>query len=94
MIFTEAMRMGGLAVEIGPIGGIRPVTMVNSAQREADLKGVFAVELRRQGENESYSPSQKASRGLEEDDAEEDAAREEEHAAAGSAPHGSINFFA
>ena len=78
-------------MDIGPISGIRPVAMGNAAERAPEMKGVFAVEFRREEEDESYSPS-KASRGLEEDDAEE--AKDEEPAEAGGAAARTISFFA
>jgi len=80
-------------VEIGPISGIRPVAMVKPAERSADLAGVFAVELRRQGEDESYAPSQQAKRGLEEEDAEDGVGRDE-RAEVGGTGDRTISFFA
>jgi hypothetical protein len=81
-------------VQIGPINEIRPVAMPTPAEGPADLGKVFAVELRHQGRGAEESPNQKASRGLEEDDAEESAGREEQEAEAGGAPTGTINLIA
>jgi hypothetical protein len=56
-------------VEIGPIAGIRPITMIKSSP-SPDLSGVFAVELRKQGHDEA--PEQRrAARGLEDEEADD-----------------------
>ncbi len=57
---------------IGPIVGIRPITMVKPSSPAPDLSGVFAVEFRGQERDETYSPShQRAARGLEDEEPEE-----------------------
>lgn len=81
-------------MEIGPISGIRPVAMAKPADRSADLGKVFAAELRDQGRDAEEAESQKASRGLEEEDAENGATEEVERTEAGSASEGTISFFA
>jgi hypothetical protein len=55
-------------MEIGPVIGIRPVTMVKPTTSSPDLTGVFAIEFRGQQE-ETYSPAnQRAARGLEDEE--------------------------
>jgi hypothetical protein len=78
-------------VEIGPISGIRPVMPGKPAARQADLTGVFAVELREQAREEDDAAGRRASRGLEDEDAEENVG-EEEGEEAGARP--SVDFFA
>lgn len=79
-------------VEIGPISGIRPVTLVKPVARESDLAGVFAVELRQQARDEDGAESRKAARGLEEDELEDDGlASDEENAGTKGSK---VNFFA
>jgi hypothetical protein len=58
---------------IGPIIGIRPITMVKPSASAPDLTGVFAVEFRAQEQDESYSSShQRSARGLEDEETEDD----------------------
>jgi len=60
-------------MEIGPISGIRPISMVKSPSPAPDLSGVFAVEFRgHQEEDSSLGSSRKAPRGLEEEAEEGD----------------------
>jgi hypothetical protein len=69
-------------MEIGPVNAIRPVSSVrpsppvsgNGSDQNTDLTGIFAAGFRDQQRDDSYSPSRKASRGLEDEDSEEDAA--------------------
>jgi hypothetical protein len=57
---------------IGPVVGVRPVTMIKPSPRSPDLTGVFAVEFRGQQGDESYAPShQRAARGLEDEETDE-----------------------
>ena len=79
---------------IGPIVDIHSLAMVTPAERPADLAGVTAVGLRQHKEGEGYSPNKKASRGLEEDDAEDSAAHEDERVDTGVIPDRTISFFA
>lgn len=65
-------------MEIGPIVGVRPITMVKPSSSSRDLSGVFAIEFRSQSQDESYSPSQKrAARGLEDEESEDESLVEE-----------------
>ena len=58
---------------IGPIIGIRPITMVKPVASAPDLTGVFAIEFRGQERDETYSPSDRgAARGLEDEETEDD----------------------
>lgn len=60
-------------MEIGPITAVRPVSPVKPSRRDVDLSAVFAIELRKQNDEETDSSShQKAARGLEEDDLQDD----------------------
>jgi hypothetical protein len=52
---------------IGPIPALPPVAPVSRSNSAPELTGVFAVEFRHQDRDDSYSPSQKASRGLEDE---------------------------
>ena len=52
-------------MEIGPITGIRPISMVKPPSPAPDLSGVFAVEFRGRQQDESSNSSRRASRGLE-----------------------------
>jgi hypothetical protein len=65
-------------MDIGPVNAIRPVSSVRplppGSDQNPDLTGIFAAEFRGQQRDDSYSPSRKASRGLEDEDYEEDAA--------------------
>ena len=55
-------------MEIGPIVGIRPITMIKPTASSPDLTGVFAIEFRGQ-QDETYSPgNQHTSRGLEDEE--------------------------
>jgi len=55
-------------MEIGPIIGIRPVTMIKPTISSPDLSGVFAIEFRGQ-QDETYSAAnQRTSRGLEDEE--------------------------
>jgi hypothetical protein len=89
--FHRSDAQGGAAVGIGPIIDIHSLAMVTPVERPADLKGVFAVELRHQGRNAEDLPREKASRGLEEDHADEDSQGEEERP---EEARGTISFFA
>jgi hypothetical protein len=91
-------------VEIGPIVGVRPITMVKPSSPSRDLSGVFAIEFRSQDQDESYSTSQqRATRGLE-DEGSEDEALVEENEQTGdemsldsdwqAMPHRQVSFFA
>jgi hypothetical protein len=64
--------------------------MVKPPAQAPDLAGVFAVELRKQDEEENYSGNQRASRGLE----EEDERGLNEGETAGSNEGTTVNFFA
>jgi hypothetical protein len=85
-------------MDIGSVSAIRPIPSVRpsppGSDLNPDLTGVFAAEFRNQQRDDSYSPSRKASRGLEdEDDAEPiepESASEPQIAASSSA----ISFFA
>lgn len=55
-------------MEIGPITGIRPMPMLKPSRSQDELAGVFATDLRRQDEEESYTPNHKAARGLEDEE--------------------------
>jgi hypothetical protein len=89
---------------IGPIVGIRPITMVKPSPSAPDLSGVFAIELRGQERDETYSPSnQSAARGLEDEELEDDTGVDAEERAVveiaaeneqQSEPHRKVNFFA
>jgi len=82
-------------MDIGPINAIRPVAMVRPPRSAPDLSGVFAIEFRHQEQGAFDSPARKASRGLEDENAEEDlpAGQPEDRDHPGSAA-GSISFFA
>lgn len=87
-------------MEIGPIVGIRPITMVKPLASAPDLTGVFAVAFRGQEQEETYSPShQRAERGLEDEESESLAAEEpfEEESLDGkpqTQSSGKVSFFA
>jgi hypothetical protein len=55
-------------MEIGPIPGIRPVTMIKPSRAAEDLTAVFAIEFGREQNDNNSSSHQKASRGLEDED--------------------------
>lgn len=78
-------------MEIGPISGIRPVMPRRPAERQADLTGVSAVELREQARDEDDAARRRAARGLEDEDVEEAAAREDEESEGSGSK---VNFFA
>ena len=61
-------------MEIGPITGIRPISMVKPPSPAPDLSGVFAVEFRGRQQDESSNSSRRASRGLEKEAEDEDLA--------------------
>jgi hypothetical protein len=63
-------------MEIGPIVGIRPITMIKPATSSPDLTGVFAIEFRGQ-QDETYSPgNQRAARGLEDEESRDESQAE------------------
>ncbi len=62
---------------IGPVTGVRPVTMVKPSTTGRDLSGVFAVEFREQDQEEAYSRSHPAAaRGLEDEETDDVAEQE------------------
>ena len=64
-------------MEIAPVSGIRAIAAVKPVQSAPDLAGVFAVEFRRQAQDDSYTSSQrKAARGLEDEERDGDVAEE------------------
>jgi hypothetical protein len=84
---------------IGPVSVIRSIPSVRPSSLGSDLNpdltGIFAAEFRDQQRDDSYSPSRKASRGLEDEDddtelIEPESASELQIAASSSA----ISFFA
>jgi hypothetical protein len=91
-------------VEIGPIVGVRPITMVKPSSSSPDLSGVFAIEFRSQDQDESYSPSQqRAARGLEDEESEDESLVEENEETRDAmspesdwqaTPHRQVSFFA
>jgi hypothetical protein len=90
-------------MDIGPVNAIRPVPPIrpsspvsgNASDGNTDLTGIFASEFRDQQRDDSYSPSRKASRGLEDEDSEEEAADEQPAREQQYAPEeSSISFFA
>jgi hypothetical protein len=58
-------------MEIGSIAALRPVIAVTPSRPTPELEGVFQVEFPRRQQDESYTSSQSASRGLEDEDSEE-----------------------
>jgi hypothetical protein len=87
---------------IGPIVGIRPITMVKPSVSSPDLSGVFAIEFRGQERDETYS-HQSASRGLEDEESESDSIAEPDEQAIEeiafetrrqTEPQRKVNFFA
>jgi hypothetical protein len=88
-------------MDIGPVSAIRPVSSVRpsppGSDRNPDLTGVFAAEFRGQQRDDAYSPSRKATRGLEDEDEEMDSEldnSEPPFASQSSATDSSISFFA
>jgi hypothetical protein len=88
-------------MDIGPVTAIRPVPAVRpsppGSDGSPDLSGVFAAEFRGQQRDDAYSPSRKATRGLEDEDedtAEELADSEPPSEFRISASDSSISFFA
>jgi hypothetical protein len=90
-------------MDIGQVNAIRPVPPIrssspvsgNGTDGNTDLSGIFASEFRDQQRDDSYSPSRKASRGLEDEDSEEDAADDQPTREQKSAlEENSISFFA
>ncbi len=91
-------------MEIGPIVGVRPITMVKPSSSSRDLSGVFAIEFRSQDQDESYSPSQqRAARGLEDEESEGEALVEGDERTGDElsldsdrqvTPHRQVSFFA
>ncbi len=79
-------------MEIGPILGIRPVAPVAPRPAAPDLSGVFAVEFRKQDQDATYTSSQKASRGLEEENEDNDFFEAE--SGDSGLPSSQISFFA
>jgi hypothetical protein len=61
-------------MDIGPVSAIRAVSAVRpsppGSDGNPDLSGVFAAEFRGQQRDDAYSPSRKATRGLEDEDEE------------------------
>jgi hypothetical protein len=59
-------------MDIGPVSAVRPIPSVRPSPPDSgqnpDLTGVFATEFRNQQHDDSYSPSRKASRGLEDEE--------------------------
>lgn len=82
-------------MELGPISAIRPISLGRpsppGSEVNPDLNGVFAVELRDEQPDDSYSPSRQAARGLEDEDEGEESASTE---SAEPSSDASINFFA
>jgi hypothetical protein len=89
-------------MEIGPINTVRPVTLIKPLRADVGLSGVFAVEFRKQGDDETYSSNQeRATRGLEdeatpEDDLQDDAGTDasSDSSFARAAAPSKISFFA
>jgi hypothetical protein len=89
---------------IGPIVGVRPITMIKPSASALDLSGVFAIEFRGQERDETYSPShQSAARGLEDEESDADSLTESDEQPVEetafeteqqSEPHRKVNFFA
>jgi hypothetical protein len=78
---------------IGPIPALPPVAPVSRSSSAPDLTGVFAVEFRGQNQDDSYSPSQKASRGLEDENSDNDTL-DAESGGNTDAPLPQISYFA
>lgn len=76
-----------------PIVGIGPVAMANQTERP-DLAGVIPVELRKERREDKGAAEQKASRGLEEDDAEDASLVAEEGSPDAASGGPTINIFA
>ena len=79
-------------MEIGPISAIRPASVVRpsppGSDVNLDLAGVFAVELRDQHADDSYTPHQ-PERGVEDEEEPE-----ETEAVSSLPPDSSVSFFA
>jgi hypothetical protein len=80
-------------MDLGPISAIRPLSMVRSSppgtEVNPDLAGVSAVEFRDQQRDDSYSPSRRPERGLEDEDEVE-----EKESATALPPDSSLSLFA
>ena len=86
-------------MEIGPITGIRPVAMAPRTRSADDLSAVFQVEFRKQGGEETYSPSEEQGDGrFEEEEIELDASSDDsdadDHTTAPERRGSGISFFA
>jgi hypothetical protein len=85
-------------VDIGPIAGIRPISMIRKPLASTDLSGVFAVELRKQA-NDDAPAHQRAARGLEDEEAADVLSGPENEDTPGgiapdTQPHTKVSFFA
>ena len=90
-------------MEIGPIIGIRPITIIKPTAASPDLTGIFAIEFRGQQDEAYSSGNQRAARGLEDEEsgdespaepanqAEEELSRDSEHQPASPRK---VSFFA
>ena len=75
---------------IGPIIGIRPLTIIKPFAAAPDLSGVFAAEFRTQQQDEySSRGNQRARRGLEDEEPESESLPE---ASSGVIEEDSVNF--
>lgn len=85
-------------MEIGPIAGIPSVSTIKPTSAVRDLSGVFAVELRKQAQDDAPE-HQRAARGLEDEESEEVSASSEDEdspdeIALDEQPQSNISFFA
>lgn len=85
-------------MEIGPIAGIRPISMIKPSSPASDLSGVFAVELRKQAHEHAAGPESLA-RGLEDEEADDASTSAEDEGSPDdiepdAQPHSKVSFFA
>ena len=81
-------------MEIGPISAIRPMAMVRPSSSARDLTGVFAVEFSEQPGDDSYAMNGRASRGLEDENAEDETPHEAADSEQTEGQTGTMSFFA
>jgi len=89
-------------VEIGPIAGVRPITMVKPSSPSPDPSGVFGVEFRKQAHDEAPA-RQSVARGLEDEESEDAGSSTEDETSpeeielelvSPAGPHSAVSFFA
>jgi len=84
-------------VEIGPITGIRSISMIKPTSPSPDLSGVFAVEFRKQADDEKAG-HQRAARGLEDEEPDATVSNAAEENAANDIaiekPRSQVSYFA